>query len=165
MAENDENLDVNGNKQLVVDLENLTSKMNENILPSQQVFDKDLDLSSTSRDLPEIFTDYYFHTGPLRADPPPVCEWPERIPDNHCTIKNKKKYNEKLQDYNIIAETCRRAHKYRQYANCYMSMGIIYDNCKDYKNAIESYKKFIEILRKNVIIPNQSKSENKTDSE
>eukprot|EP01083_Nonionella_stella_P111939 328731_1 len=147
--------DLDGNKKLVVDLNNLATEVTD-----KDDINKDLDLSSTSCDLPQIFTDYYFHTGPLRADPPPVCEWIERIPDNHATIKNKNKYKEKLQDFTILAETCRRAQKYRQYANCYMSMGIIYDNCKDYKNAVSSYKKFIDILQRNVIIPNQSNNNN-----
>ena len=134
-------------KQLIVDLEHLSSSKTN----TTQQITKDLDLSSTSCSLPAIFTDYYLHTGPLRADPPPVSEWILRIPDNYATIKNKKKYNEKLKDCTICAETCRRAQKWRQCANCYMSMGIIYDNCKEYKMAIASYKKFIKILTRHCI--------------
>lgn len=119
----------------------------------------EMDLSDSPLELPQIFSDYYFHTGPLRADPPPVMEWPQRIPDNQASRKLKTKYAEKLQDCYILADTCRRAKKYRQYANCFMCMGIIFDNCKDYKNAIESYKQFLNILIEHIIIPVQNQSE------
>ena len=153
-------------QKLVVDLENLTAQINQanasenngdnnnnRLVSPSNMITKDLDLSTTTMELPQIFTDYYFHTGPLRADPPPIKEWPRRIPDNHATVKNKKKYHEQLQDYAILAESCRRAQKWRQMANAYMSMAILYDNCKDYKNAIKSYKKFCQVLTTNIIIP------------
>lgn len=145
-------------------------KVMDSLLPQPEALESELaqlDLASLSKEsgaLPAIFTDYFFHTGPLRADPPPTMEWPQRLPDSDATPKHAKKYKEKLSDLRILAATCLRAQQQRQYANCFMAMGIIHDNCKDYKAAIAAYKEFVRVVSAQVQ-PNSEPDESQSQSQ
>ncbi|ETO30090.1 hypothetical protein RFI_07033 [Reticulomyxa filosa] len=85
------------------------------------------------KELPDIFKEFFFHSGPLRADPPPFREWPQRVPETEGGAHWNNKCQQKISDFMFLAEACRRASKTLQQANCYFCMGILHDNCKHYK--------------------------------
>lgn len=105
-----------------------------------------IQLSDAPLDTPPVFSDYFFHTGPLRADPSPLMEWPTRIPDSQANPNLTKKYQSQLKDYKMLSESNRRARKYKQQAFSLLCMAIIYDNCRKWKKAISCYKQYIQII-------------------
>ena len=95
-----------------------------------------VDHSNALYDTPDVFSDYVFHTGPLRADPSPLMEWPSRISDSQANPNLNKKYQSDLKDYKILYESNRRARKYNQHAFSLLCMAILYDNCKKWKKVM-----------------------------
>lgn len=47
----------------------------------------------------------------------------------------------------MLAFGCRRAGKVRDEGRAYYSIGVLYDNIKKYKKAIEYYKKFLQVCK------------------
>lgn len=53
----------------------------------------------------------------------------------------------RLKDYEMLAFGCRRAGKVRDEGRAYYSIGVLYDNIKKYKKAIEYYQKFLQVCK------------------
>lgn len=53
----------------------------------------------------------------------------------------------RLKDYEMLAFGCRRAGKIRDEGRAYYSIGVLYDNIKKYKKAIEYYEKFLQVCK------------------
>ena len=56
---------------------------------------------------------------------------------------NRIAAQKRLKDYDILAFACRRAGKSRDEGRAYYSTGVLFDNLGKYKQAVESYKKFL----------------------
>mmetsp|Transcript_11005 Transcript_11005/g.20939 ORF Transcript_11005/g.20939 Transcript_11005/m.20939 type:complete len:690 (-) Transcript_11005:219-2288(-) len=88
---------------------------------------------------------------PLRVFAPPFMNAPDRTEMNagpvSPTNKNTRKSQlARIQDYMYRASACKRAGRRRAEANAYYSMGVVYDNMKEYLKAIECYKAFQTVL-------------------
>lgn len=53
---------------------------------------------------------------------------------------------DKIQDYVFRATACKRAGRRRAEANAYYSMGVLYDNNRDFLKAIQCYQAFQQVL-------------------
>ena len=53
----------------------------------------------------------------------------------------------RLKDYEMLAFGCRRAGKVRDEGRSYYSIGVLYDNIKKYKKAVEYYLKFLQVCK------------------
>ena len=53
----------------------------------------------------------------------------------------------RLKDYEMLAFGCRRAGKVRDEGRSYYSIGVLYDNIKKFKKAIEYYQKFLQVCK------------------
>lgn len=53
----------------------------------------------------------------------------------------------RLKDYEMLAFGCRRAGKVRDEGRAYYSIGVLYDNIKKYKKAVEYYLKFLQVCK------------------
>jgi tetratricopeptide (TPR) repeat protein len=53
----------------------------------------------------------------------------------------------RLKDYEMLAFGCRRAGKVRDEGRAYYSIGVLYDNIKKYKKAVELYLKFLQVCK------------------
>lgn len=53
----------------------------------------------------------------------------------------------RLKDYEMLAFGCRRAGKVRDEGRAYYSIGVLYDNIKKYKKAVEYYQKFLQVCK------------------
>jgi tetratricopeptide (TPR) repeat protein len=53
----------------------------------------------------------------------------------------------RLKDYEMLSFGCRRAGKIRDEGRAYYSIGVLYDNIKKYKKAIEYYEKFLQVCK------------------
>lgn len=53
----------------------------------------------------------------------------------------------RLKDYEMLAFGCRRAGKVRDEGRSYYSIGVLYDNIKKYKKAIDYYLKFLQVCK------------------
>lgn len=60
---------------------------------------------------------------------------------------NRIAAQKRLKDYNILAFACKRAGKSRDEGRAYYSTGVLYDNLGKYKQAIEQYKKFLQVCK------------------
>lgn len=64
------------------------------------------------------------------------------MPENTSGAKNKSILKEKLEDFKMLADVCSRAGKTVGEANANLSMGIIYDNCKEWKKVMDIWITF-----------------------
>ena len=53
----------------------------------------------------------------------------------------------RLKDYEMLAFGCRRAGKVRDEGRSYYSIGVLYDNIKKYKKAVDYYLKFLNVCK------------------
>jgi len=53
----------------------------------------------------------------------------------------------RLKDYEMLAFGCRRAGKVRDEGRSYYSIGVLYDNIKKHKKAIDYYLKFLQVCK------------------
>jgi len=53
----------------------------------------------------------------------------------------------RIKDLTYIAQACKRAGKIREEGRAYYSMGVLYDNLKEYNKALQYYKKFLSLCR------------------
>lgn len=53
----------------------------------------------------------------------------------------------RLKDYEMLAFGCRRAGKVRDEGRSYYSIGVLYDNIKKHKKAIDYYQKFLQVCK------------------
>lgn len=53
----------------------------------------------------------------------------------------------RLKDYEMLAFGCRRAGKVRDEGRSYYSIGVLYDNIKKHKKAVEYYQKFLQVCK------------------
>jgi hypothetical protein len=53
----------------------------------------------------------------------------------------------RLKDYEMLAFGCRRSGKVRDEGRAYYSMGVLYDNMKKYRKAVECYLKFLQVCK------------------
>ena len=60
---------------------------------------------------------------------------------------NRIAAQKRLKDYNILAFACKRAGKARDEGRAYYSTGVLFDNLGKYKQAIEQYKKFLQVCK------------------
>jgi len=60
---------------------------------------------------------------------------------------NRIAAQKRLKDYDILAFACRRAGKSRDEGRAYYSTGVLFDNLGKYKQAVESYKKFLQVCK------------------
>lgn len=55
--------------------------------------------------------------------------------------------NRRLKDYELLAFACRRAGKQRDEGRAYFSMGILHDNLGKWDQAIEAYRRFLQVCK------------------
>ena len=60
---------------------------------------------------------------------------------------NRIAAQKRLKDYNILAFACKRAGKSRDEGRAYYSTGVLFDNLGKYKQAIEQYKRFLQVCK------------------
>lgn len=53
----------------------------------------------------------------------------------------------RLKDYEMLAFGCRRAGKVRDEGRSYYSIGVLYDNIKRHKKAVDYYLKFLNVCK------------------
>jgi tetratricopeptide (TPR) repeat protein len=63
--------------------------------------------------------------------------------DQYNMIAAKKR----LKDYDILAFACKRAGKSRDEGRAYYSTGVLYDNLGKYRQAVDQYKKFLQVCK------------------
>ena len=80
------------------------------------------------------------------------------LESNHQNLKNNDNYNfqissidfdaqiqTSIKDFYVVAQTSKRANKKQDEGEAYVSLGVIYDNLKQYHNSIEQYMKYLMI--------------------
>ena len=60
---------------------------------------------------------------------------------------NRIAAQKRLKDYDMLAFACKRAGKSRDEGRAYYSTGVLYDNLGKFKQAIEQYKKFLQVCK------------------
>lgn len=60
---------------------------------------------------------------------------------------NRITAQKRLKDYNILAFACKRAGKSRDEGRAYYSTGVLFDNLGKFKQAIDQYKKFLQVCK------------------
>ena len=60
---------------------------------------------------------------------------------------NRIAAQKRLKDYEHLAFACKRAGKTRDEGRAYYSTGVLYDNLGKYQNAVDQYKKFLQVCR------------------
>ncbi len=60
---------------------------------------------------------------------------------------NRIAAQKRLKDYHILAFACKRAGKSRDEGRAYYSTGVLYDNLGKYRQAIEQYKRFLQVCK------------------
>jgi tetratricopeptide (TPR) repeat protein len=60
---------------------------------------------------------------------------------------NRIAAQKRLKDYNILAFACKRAGKSRDEGRAYYSTGVLFDNLGKYRQAIDQYKKFLQVCK------------------
>jgi len=79
---------------------------------------------------------------PLRADPPILMNWPERIiPDS-----TNQEQTALLCDYEMLVNANSRAGKDRQEALAHFALGIVLDNLEKPEKSIPHYLRFLEVM-------------------
>jgi len=79
---------------------------------------------------------------PLRADPPRIMNWPERLlPD-----KTRKEQLQLVQDYEMLISANQRAEKEIEEAYARFSLGIVLDNLERPEEALPYYLRFLEVM-------------------
>jgi tetratricopeptide (TPR) repeat protein len=53
----------------------------------------------------------------------------------------------RLADYDILAFACKRAGKSRDEGRAYYSTGVLYDNLGKFRQAVDQYKKFLQVCK------------------
>jgi tetratricopeptide (TPR) repeat protein len=53
----------------------------------------------------------------------------------------------RLKDYEMLAFGCRRAGKVRDEGRSYYSIGVLYDNIKKHRKAVDYYLKFLQVCK------------------
>lgn len=85
---------------------------------------------------------------PQRIELPSFLNTPARRPDAEpLRPEDKIKATKKIQDLDLLTFACKRASKLREEGRVHFSVGVLRDNLKQYRKAIDSYSQFLRICK------------------
>lgn len=85
---------------------------------------------------------------PQRIELPGFLNTPARKPDSQMLRPEEKTQAVKrIQDLEMLTVACRRAQKVREEGRAHFSLGVLRDNLKQYRKAVESYNQFLRVCK------------------
>lgn len=93
-----------------------------------------------------VYAPPFMNAPPRIAMPKGATSSPRSGEQENPNKRDALKIQERINDFLFRASACRRAGRRRAEANAYYSMGVLYDNNREYLKAIECYKDFAETL-------------------
>ena len=61
--------------------------------------------------------------------------------------ENQNRYKNKINDYKMLAFASKRAGRQDNECKAYLSMGVLYDNMREWKQSIVMYEKYLELCK------------------